>query len=159
MSNNREQYWDDEDDDDMEDGLPSFQSETDLVKKLRKDLKAAQRRNKELETSYADLSKSQKERIIKDVLSSRGVNLKIAQYVPSDIELNPEAIGAWLDSNSDVFGIQQEEKPAVPAQDVNALKRMDSALQGAEASTSDNVEALIANAATAEDILSLISGQ
>ena len=34
MSNNRDNYWDDEDEDD--DFTPSYESETDLVKKLSK---------------------------------------------------------------------------------------------------------------------------
>lgn len=158
MSNNREQYWDDEEDE-FEDDTPSYQTETDLVKKLRRDLKLAQKRNKELETSYADLSKSQKERIIKDVLTSKGINHKIAQFIPSDIDTNPDAINAWLDANADVFGIPQQDKPAVPQQDIQAMKKMDAALTGAEASASDSAEALIANAQSVEDILSLISGQ
>jgi hypothetical protein len=158
MSNNREQYWDDEEDDNDE-YTPSYQDETDLVKKLRRDLKAAQRRNKELETSYADLSKSQKERIIKDVLTSKGINAKVAQFVPSDIDTNADAISAWLDANADVFGFQSEDKPAVPAQDISAMKKMDSVLTGAEPASSDSAEALIANANSVEDILSLISGQ
>lgn len=159
MSNNREQYWDDEEDDDLEDGLATYQTETDLVKKLRKDLKAANRRNKELETSYAELSKSQKERIIKDVLTSKGINTKVAQFVPSNIEMTPDAISAWIDSNSDIFGIQQEEKAAVSPQDVASMKKMDAVLTNAEPASSDNLEALLLNAQTEEDILSLIRGQ
>lgn len=157
MSNNREQYWDDEDDD-FEDTPVSFESETDLVKKLRKALKAEQRKNKELESSYADLSKSQKERIIKDVLASKGVDPKVAQFVPADIDMNADAIGAWLDNYSDVFGIKKEEKPAVPQQDINAMQRMERSLEGADPSTSDHTANLIMNAATEEDILSLIRG-
>ena len=159
MSNNREQYWDDEEDDDLEDGLTTYQTETDLVKKLRRDLKAANRRNKELESSYAELSKSQKERIIKDVLTSKGVNHKIAQFIPNDIELNQDAISTWLDSNADVFGFKQEEKPALSAQDVNAIQKMDSVLTNAEPASSDSLEALILNAKSEEDILSLLRGQ
>jgi len=159
MSNNREQYWDDEDDDDLEDGLSTFQTETDLVKKLRRDLKAANRRNKELESSYAELSKSQKERIIKDVLTSKGINVKVAQFVPSDIEMNPDAISAWIDSNADIFGYKQEEKPAVSQQDINSIKKMDSVLTNAEPDSSENLEALILNAKSEEDILSLLRGQ
>ena len=81
MSDNRDNIWDDEEDNDFE----SFDADTDLVKKLRKALKAEQKRNKELETTMGDLTKSQKERILKDVLTSRGVNPKIAQFIPSDI--------------------------------------------------------------------------
>jgi hypothetical protein len=75
----------------------NFSLTTALVKQLRKQLKAEQRRLKDLENSYGELTKSQKERILKDVLSSKGVNQKIAQFIPSDIEASEDAISAWLD--------------------------------------------------------------
>jgi len=114
MSNNRDNInWDLEDDDD-DDVQVTYQTESDLIKQLRKQLKAEQRRNKELESTVGNLNKTQKERIIKDVLTSKGVNAKIASFIPSDIEASEDAISAWLEINADVFGIQvAESKPAV----------------------------------------------
>lgn len=153
MSDNRDNYWDDEDDEDTQDP-----SESSLVKNLRKQLKAEQKRAKELESSLGELTKAQKERILKEVLTSRGVNPKIAQYVPSDVDASPDAINAWLDNNADVFGVKTEDKPAVPQQDINALQKMDSALTGAEATSSDSVEARIAAATSEDEILSILAG-
>ena len=110
-------------------------------------------------SSYAELSKSQKERIIKDVLTSRGVNPKIADIIPSNVEVNPDSVNAWLDSMSDALNLAKEDKPAIATQDVNAIKKMDAALAGADASTVDSIEALIAGAESEADILSLIRGQ
>ena len=158
MSDNRDNYWDDEDEDDTPVG--AFESDTDLVKKLRKALKAEQRRNKELETSYGELTKAQKERILKDVLSSKGVNQKIAQFIPSDIEASEDAISAWLDANGDVFGYQPSEKPAVNQQDIASMQKMDSVLTGAETpAASDDLINRIAGATSEEEILSILSGQ
>lgn len=155
MSDNRDNIWDDEEDNDFE----SFDSDTDLVKKLRKALKAEQKRNKELESTLGDLTKSQKERILKDALASRGVNPKIAQFIPSDIEASEDAIGAWLDSNGDVFGYTPSEKPKVAEQDIAAMRRMDSALTGAETpASSDDLLNRIANAGSEDEILSILSG-
>lgn len=160
MSNNRDNFWDDEEDDnDTEEYTPQFVSDTDLVKKLRKALKAEQKKNRELETNLGELTKSQKERIIRDVLSSRGVNQNIAQFIPSDLEANQDAIGAWLDNNADVFGIKKPEQSAVAQQDVAALQKMDTVLTGAEAASSDSIEARIAAATTEDEILSILSGQ
>ena len=61
MSENRDNYWADEDED--EETTNVYESDTDLVKKLRKALKVEQRKNKELETSYSEITKAQKERI------------------------------------------------------------------------------------------------
>ena len=158
MSDNRDNYWEDEEDEDTPMG--AFESDTDLVKKLRKALKAEQRRNKELETSYGELTKSQKERILKDVLASKGVNQKIAQFIPSDIEASEDAISAWLDNNGDVFGYTPTEKSAVNQDDINSLRKMDAVLTGAETSaSSDDLMNRIAGASTEEEILSILSGQ
>ena len=158
MSDNRDNYWEDEDEDDTPTG--EFESDTDLVKKLRKALKAEQRKNKDLETSYGELTKSQKERILKDVLASKGVNQKIAQFIPSDIEASEDAINAWLDANGDVFGYTPSEKPAVNQDDINSLRKMDAVLTGAETSaSSDDLMNRISGASTEEEILSILSGQ
>ena len=109
MSNNRENNWEIDDEDDDVPFENQYETDTDLVKKLRKALKAEQRRNKELETNYSELTKTQKERILKDALASRGVNPKVAAFVPSDIEASEDAIAAWLDSNADVFGVPAKE--------------------------------------------------
>jgi hypothetical protein len=158
MSDNRDNYWEDEEDEDTPIG--GFESDTDLVKKLRKALKAEQRKNKDLETSYGELTKAQKERILKDVLASKGVNQKIAQFIPSDIEASEDAISAWLDNNGDVFGYTPTEKSAVNQDDINSLRKMDAVLTGAETSaSSDDLMNRIAGASTEEEILSILSGQ
>jgi len=158
MSDNRDNYWEDEEEDDTPTGV--FESDTDLVKKLRKALKAEQRKNKDLETSYGELTKAQKDRILKDVLASKGVNQKIAQFIPSDIEASEDAITAWLDNNGDVFGYTPTEKPAVNQQDITSMKKMDSVLTNAETpAASDDLINRIAGATTEEEIYSILSGQ
>jgi hypothetical protein len=159
MSNNRDNYWDDEEDDDL-DGTTSFDSnDTDLVKKLRKALKQEQRKAKEYETQLGELTKSQKERIIKDALASRGINPKIASFIPNDLDASPEAVNTWLESNADVFGIQLDSKPAVAAEDLSNLQKMDKVLTGAETtSNSDTLEAKLSAATSEEEIMSILSG-
>ena len=160
MSNNRDNInWetDEEDDDDF---TPSFESDTDLVRKLRKDLKQAQKRNKELEGSLGELSKAQRERIIKDAFASKGVNPKIASFVPQDIDASEEAVTQWLENYADVFGIKTEEKQAISQQDIQSMQRMNSALTGAEApAASDDLANRIANAQSEDEVLSILSGQ
>ena len=160
MSNNRDNInWetDEEDDDDF---TPSFDSDTDLVRKLRKDLKQAVKRNKELEGSLGELSKAQRERIIKDAFASKGVNPKIASFVPQDIDASEEAVTQWLENYADVFGIKIEEKQAVSEQDIQSMQKMNNVLTGAEApGASDDLANRIANAGSEDEILSILSGQ
>lgn len=160
MSNNRDNInWETEEDDD-DDFTPSFESDTDLVRKLRKDLKQAQKRNKELEGSLGELSKAQRERIIKDAFASKGVNPKIASFVPQDIDASEEAVTQWLENYADVFGIKLEEKQAVSQEDIQSMQRMNNALTGAEApAASDDLANRIANANSEDEILTILSGQ
>jgi hypothetical protein len=159
MSNNRDNYWDDEEEDD--DTETSFASDTDLVKKLRKALKAEQKRAKELESNYQELTKSQRERIIKDALASKGINMKVAAFVPADIQASEDAISAWLDNNADVFGYTTNtQQTAVDQRDIKAMQKMDNVLTGADSPTpGDDIESRIANATTPEEILSILGGQ
>jgi hypothetical protein len=158
MSENRDNYWADEDED--EETTNVYESDTDLVKKLRKALKVEQRKNKELETSFSELTKAQKERILKDVLASKGVSPKIAQFIPADIEASEDAISAWLDSNGDVFGYTPSEKSKVNQEDISSMKKMDAVLTGAETPiSSDDLQNRIANAESEEEIISILSGQ
>ena len=157
MSNNRDNYWDDDEDEDTENDL--YASDTDLVKKLRKALKAEQKRNKELESTLGEMSKSQRERILKDVFASRGVNPKVAAFVPSDLEASEEAIASWIESNADVFGVQTEKRAEISEQDVAALRQIDSVTQGAlSPDKSEDLAYRINNASTQDEILKLIYG-
>ena len=158
MSNNRDNYWDeDEEDDDVT--IASFDSDTDLVKKLRKDLKVAQRKNKELESSLGELTKSQRERVLKDVFASRGVNPKVAAFVPNDLDASEEAISQWIENNADVFGVQLQPRNEVDSRDVASLRQMDNVTSGAlSPDKAEDVSFKIQNAQSADDILNLIYG-
>jgi hypothetical protein len=159
MSDNRDNYWADDEDDDESTPQQEFATDSQLIKELRKQLKAEKRRNKELETNYGELTKAQKERILKDVLSSKGVNLKIAQFVPADIEASEDAIAAWLDANGDVFGYTPAPKPTINQNDIASMQKMDAVLTNAETPASSNdMETRLANASSEEEVLSILSG-
>ena len=158
MSNNRDNYWDEEDDDD-DVTIGSFDSDTDLVKKLRKDLKVAQRKNKELESSLGELTKSQRERVLKDVFASRGVNPKVAAFIPNDLDASEEAISSWLEQNADVFGVQLQPKKEIDSKDVASLRQMDNVTTGAlSPDKAEDMSIKIQSAQSADDILNLIYG-
>jgi hypothetical protein len=158
MSNNRDNYWDEEEEDD-DVTVGSFDSDTDLVKKLRKALKTEQKRNKELESSLGELSKSQRERVLKDVFASRGVNPKVAAFVPNDLDASEEAISQWIENNADVFGVQVQPKKEVDSKDVANLRQMDNVTTGAlSPDKAEDMSIRIQSAQSADDILNLIYG-
>ena len=154
MSNN---YWDEDEDDDL-DTTPDAQLDgNDLLKKLRKAKRADEKRIKELTEQLDGLSKGARERLVKEVLEKQGVNLKVAQFIPQDLEASEDAISQWLDNNGDVFGYKSTPRQNVNQDDLNSMRRMDSLLAGADTPTmSDDMASKIANA-TADELLELIA--
>ena len=113
--------YEDEDDD------YTSESSNDLVKQLRKAAKQKDKELQELRAQFETLSKGQRERTIKDALAARGVNQKIASFIPQDIDPTEESVSKWLEANADVFGIELESnqnQPNVDPADAAAYKRM-----------------------------------
>ena len=129
MSNN---YWDeDEDDLDTQDDAPMDGS--DLLKKLRKAKRADEKRIKELTEQLETVSKSQRERTVKDVLEKKGVNAKAARLILKDIDdVSEESVNNWLDDNADLFGINvPTPESAVSETDRATLRQQDAITQNA----------------------------
>jgi F0F1-type ATP synthase alpha subunit len=161
MSTNRDNFWTDEDEDDDVQVDYSQMNDSELIKQFRKQLKAEKKARLEAESKLTELSKSQKERAIKDVLTSKGVRQSIAKYIPADIEPTEEAIEGWLSNNAEDFGLQLEQKQQIDASDVNALRQMDRTLEGAgsPASADDLMARMAQHDGSVEDFLSMIRGE
>jgi len=115
--------YDYEDDDDFD----MDSSSNDLVKQLRKAAKQKDKELAELRSQFDGLNKAQRERSIKDALERRGVNQKIASFIPQDIDPTEESVSKWLEANADVFGIELESnqnQPNADPADIAAYKRM-----------------------------------
>jgi len=112
--------YEDEDEDYTQD------SSNDLVKQLRKAAKQKDKELAELREKFDGLSKAQRERTIKDALERRGVNQKIASFIPQDIDPTEESVSKWLEDYADVFGIElsQNQTANVDPADIAAYKRM-----------------------------------
>jgi hypothetical protein len=105
----------------------NFDSSSDLVKQLRKAAKQKDKELSDLRSEFASLSKGARERTIKDALVSRGINPKIASFIPQDIDSNEESVSQWLDENAEIFGFQSNQNQAssnVNPADAAAYKRM-----------------------------------
>jgi hypothetical protein len=157
MSNN---YWDDEEDDDLD--TETSNDGSDLLKKLRKAKRADEKRIKELTEQLESLSKVQRERTVKEVLEQKGVNTKAARLILKDLdEVNEESVSNWLNDNADLFGIKVDQAD-VEEQEVSRaqLRQQDLVThQGIVPSRANDLDARIANAETAEEIIALINSQ
>lgn len=155
---NSENYWEDDEDDTQDFDL----NDTDLVKKLRRALKAEQKRAKELESNIGQLSKAQRERALKDVLSSKGINAKVAQFIPSEVDASEEAVNSWLEQNGDIFGAQQQaqEAPRVPDRDKANLRQIDMVTATAMSPDRvDDIEMRLSNAQSTDEILNILRSE
>ena len=126
MSNN---YWDDEEDDMT---ITGNESENDLQKKLRKKIKADEKRMKELEEKLDTYVKKERESSIQEVLEKQGVNPKAARLILKDLdEVTPESVSNWLEDNGDLFGFtKQEDSPEVDSNRAE-LRKQNAVTQGA----------------------------
>jgi len=97
--------YDDEDDDIMEES-------GDVVKQLRKVNRTLEKRLKELESEANNLKIQTRQRTVKDVLNAKGINPKVAAFVPQDLDVTEEAVTNWLNEYGDVFGVQTQTEDA-----------------------------------------------
>jgi DNA uptake protein ComE-like DNA-binding protein len=142
--------YEDEDDDSTQD----FSQNNDLVKQLRKANKQKEKELAELKSQFDGVSKAQRERAIKDVLEARGINKKVASFIPSDIDPTEESLSKWLTEYGDVFGITAEptQDTVDPAQ-AAAYKKMNSAVDnGLTPDSSDDMLKKILNTNSKEEL-------
>ena len=158
MSNN---YWED-DEDDLDTETEVQMDGSDLLKKLRKAKRSDEKRIKELTEQLEGLSKSQRERTVKDVLEKKGVNPKAQRLILKDLDdINEESVNNWLEDNGDLFGLaQSKEVPEETQLNLAALRQQDIVTQlGTTPDRADDLSMRIANATTAEELTALIYSQ
>ena len=144
--------YDYEDDDDF----TTDDSSNDLVKQLREASKTKDKELQELRSQFESLNKAQRERAIKDALAARGVNSKIASFIPQDIDPTEESVSKWLEDYADVFGIevgQTQATPNVNPNDAAAYKRMtNSADSGVSPEHNGDIMQKLMNANSKEEL-------
>lgn len=161
MSNNQDWYDDDEFDfDDEVEATP--QRGDDVLKKVRRADRAKEKKIRELESELESLRKFQRESTISKVLQEKGVNPKIAAFIPSDMDTSAEAVSSWLEQYGDIFGVAKQETPSVNADmdDLAALRQIDAATSGAYSPDDINDSfSVINNASSAEELLEFLYSQ
>jgi len=157
MSNN---YWDEDEDDQDTDNETQLDG-SDLLKKLRKAKRNDEKRIKELTEQLEGLSKSQRERVVKDVLEKKGVNPKAQRLILKDLEdISEESVNTWLDDNGELFGLTKAPE-VTEEQELNraALRQQDVVTQlGTTPDKAQDLMNRVMNAATADELTSIIQG-
>lgn len=158
MMSNNSYEWDDDEDLYEEEDVPQRNTGDDLVRKLRKADRAKEKRIKELEAALADFTKRDRENVVKNVLTERGINPKIAAFIPADIDFTPEAINSWVEEYADVFGLQQSDQTQQQVNpDLAALRQIDAATAGgATPALAESIMSKISNANSMDELMQLI---
>ena len=153
--------WDDEDFDLDQDA--DLANDSKAMKELRKANRAKDKQLKEMSEMLESLKAAQRERSIKDVLSSKGLNDKISAFIPNDIT-SAEEVENWVSEYGEVFGIQAESSDAesTPAVDPNAaaLNRISQAQSSGQTMSGDpdQIASLIAAASNPEELNKILFG-
>lgn len=105
--------------DDGNEGLPGEQpGESDGMKNLRAAFDRQKKQNEEYKAKLAALESRERERSLSEVLSSKGLNPKLAAFYPANGEVSEEKVVAWLNEYADVFGhtavTPTQPAPSVP---------------------------------------------
>ena len=151
--------YDDEDDFTEESG--------DVVKQLRKVNRTLEKRLKELESEASTLKTQSRQRIVKDVLTQKGINPKVAAFIPQDLEPSEEALTSWINEYGDVFGVNnnaeantQEQGKQASTPDLSAQTRINNVVNGGMPSTPDeDAMAKILNATSADELNKILGIQ
>ena len=157
MSNN---YWD-EDEDDLDTDNEVQMDGSDLLKKLRKAKRNDEKRIKELTEQLEGLSKSQRERTVKEVLEQKGLNPKAQRLILKDLDdITEESVNNWLEDNGDLFGLTKPEVNEEKELNRAALRQQDVVTQlGSSPDRAEDLLSRINNAASAEELNQIIYSQ
>ena len=133
----------------------------DVVKQLRRVNKTLEKRLKELEVESTTLKNQTRQRTVKDVLTSKGINPKVAAFIPQDLDISEEAVSNWLNEYGDVFGVKQEategESQAQSNPALQAQKRINDVVStGTPPGVDEDMYARMANVNSAAELNALL---
>ena len=156
---NTYQEWEDDEDFELEDSRQRQNSDSDLLKQLRKELKTKTKLLSEMETQLGSIKSEQRQNTIKSVLESKGVSPKIAKFIPQDIDASPDAIDSWIQENADVFGLTAQT-PSESVPDLATLRQIDAVTANAQSPAGlDDIMLRLQNAESEDEIKALIYQQ
>lgn len=97
--------------------------DTPLVRKLRAQLKEQATEIKTAKGELTQLKGAQREQTLSEAIAAKGLNPKVAKFVPSDLEAG--SLDEWLAENGDVFGAPTSPAPEPVAPSLGEIKMAD----------------------------------
>jgi hypothetical protein len=143
---------------DFEDDTDDFG--TDLVKKLRKQVDVLSKQLKEKDQVIEEFQTYSHEASVGEILEQFGLNPKIAQFIPSDIEADEDAVSEWLTEYGEAFGItavEESEAGYQPDADAQSFEQISDFENGdIDPSIGQDISSLIANATNAQELTNFL---
>ena len=134
-------------------------SGTDLVKKLRKQIDGLQKQLKEKESLIEEFTTYSHETSVGEILESFGLNPRIAQFIPSEVEADADAIAEWLNEYGDAFGIEAVEEGGEASPDAQEYERMSNFEDGdIDPYLGQDLQSRISNVGSKEELMKIIQG-
>lgn len=137
------------DDDDFEG------DDSNVVRELRKALKAKDKQVKELETRLGEIESAGRQQTIEGVLTDAGIKPGIAKFIPKDITTEEE-VRVWLDENAELFGLTKVD--STDSDEVKAAGRLAKLGDVAEAVDPGDLLTRIAAATSQEELNEALFG-
>lgn len=135
------------DDDDIDDNA----DESNLVRDLRKQLKAAKKANDDVAAEISQYRAQQRKASVADVLTERGAKPELAKFYTGE-DTSKEAVAAWIDENKDLFGITTPDEEPDDADEVRAISQAASNAPQKKIGSLQNGFDLIAKAKTPAEL-------
>ena len=135
-----------------------YGSGTDLVKKLRKQIDTLSKQLKERDEILAEYTTLSHEASVGEILEGFGLNPRIAQFIPDDVEADEDAVAEWLNEYGEAFGIEAVEEET-PSPDAQAFEQMSGFDDGdIDPYVGQDLASRIANASSPEELGNLLKG-
>ncbi len=128
---------------------------SNVVKELRKALKAKEKQVKELESRLGDIETAGRQSVIEGVLTESGVPQGISKFIPDDV-VTREQIDSWLEGNAELFGLTKVDKK--DSDEVQAASRMAKLGDQAQAVDAGDILSRIASATSEEELNEALFG-
>ena len=129
----------------------------DLPKKLRAKIKELQKERDEYAEKFAAFEKKERTASLQTTLQGKGLNPKIAAFVPEEATASSEALDEWLSEFGDVFGGQPQAPVEENTAGADAINRMNSVEQGAvNQSVPQDIMARIDDAENMDELMAVL---
>lgn len=143
-------------------GLFDEDDDTDLVKRLRKEIEDRDKVLKQRDQELAQYRRKESQRSLAETFQAKGVNPALARFALSDLgdDVTEESVGKWIEENGPLFGVQApppRQEQQLPAE-ADPYIRMAAVEQVAQPGVFGDTASRIEAAETEDEVWAALGG-